>query len=341
MSLVVVDGIRRETVDDLKSAIHGFFKELFTENEPWRPKVDGLFLPSLSNTAREVLERHFDEEETTKALFDCCGDKAPVPDGMTMAFLQANWDTMRGEVLTMFSEFHSNDKFVASLNATFIWLIPKKADTRNIKDYRPISLIGCIYKLLSKVLARRLRKVIGSLISKNQNAFVGDRQILDGVLIANELIDSRFKSGKPGVICKTDIEKAYDHVNWDFLFYIVARMGFRERWIAWIRHSVSSASFAVLINGSPSQFFSASRGLHQGDPISPLLFLLVMEVFTRMLQVATTAGLLSGFFVGQGSANSAVSHLLFADDTITFVIMSVSKSLICGAFLFGLSRFLA
>ena len=88
---------------------------------------------------------------------------------MTMAFLQANWDTMRGEVLTLFSEFHLNGKFVASLNATFIGLIPKKADAQNIKDYRPISLIGCVYKLLSKVLARRLRKVIGSLISENQN----------------------------------------------------------------------------------------------------------------------------------------------------------------------------
>ena len=168
------------------------------------------------------------------------------------------------------------------------------------------------------MLARTLRSVIGSLISENQNAFLGGRQILDGVLIANELIDARIKSRKPGVICKLNIEKAYDHVNWDFLFYIMRRMGFGERWTAWIRHCISSASFAVLINGSPSHFFSASRGLRQGDPISPLLFLLVMEVFSRMLQAATSTGLLSGFSVGRGNVTTSVSHLLFADDTIIF-----------------------
>ena len=92
--------------------------------------MDGLPLPSLSVVDREILERQFDEEEITKVYFDCCGDKALGPDGMTMAFLQANWDIVRGEVLTMFSEFHLNGKFVASLNATFIGLISKKANAQ-------------------------------------------------------------------------------------------------------------------------------------------------------------------------------------------------------------------
>ena len=96
--------------------------------------------------------------------------------------------------------------------------------------------------------------------------------MIDAVLIANELIDFGVKSGKSGVVCKLDIEKAYNHVNWDFLLYVMKRMGFWEKWIRWICHCISSTSFAVLVNGSPTEFFSASRGFRQGDLLSPFCF---------------------------------------------------------------------
>jgi len=106
--------------------------------------VDGLALPSLTNATKEGLEGHFGKDEIIRALFDCCGDKAPGPDGMTMAFLQANSDTVRGDVMALFSEFHTNGKFVTSINSTFIALMPKRADAQKIKDYRLISLVGCV-----------------------------------------------------------------------------------------------------------------------------------------------------------------------------------------------------
>ena len=161
----------------------------------------------------------------------------------------------------------------------------------NIRDFRPISLVGSVYKILAKVLANRLKEVLDQLTSESQNSFVGGRQILDSVLIANECVDSRMKSKILGVICKLDIEKAYDHVNREALLNLLRRMGFGVRWCRWIRTCISTVQFSVSFNGSPAHFFGSSRGLRQGDPLSPLLFLVMMEVFSKMMKRVEGAGL--------------------------------------------------
>ena len=202
--------------------------------------------------------------------------------------------------------------FERSLNASFLTLIPKKNNAIDDKD-----LVGSVYKLLSKVLANRLRVVLD--IFESQNAFVSGRQILDSVLIGNECLDSRLKSHVLGVVCKLDIEKAYDHVNWDALFYLLDRMGLGVRWRGWIKACITTVRFSIIVNGSPVGFFGSSRGLRQGDPLSPLLFLLIMEVLSRMLKKIEDCGLLRGFLVGpNNSIGVRISHLLFADGTILF-----------------------
>jgi hypothetical protein len=121
------------------------------------------------------------------------------------------------------------------------------------------------------------------------------------------------------VLCKLDMEKAYDHVNWNFLLYLLRRCGFGEKWCMWIKQCISTVRFSVLINGAPCGYFGSSRGVRQGDPLSPFLFDLVMEAFSRMVGAITSRGLISGFSVGSSEQTRVVvSHLLFADDTLVF-----------------------
>jgi hypothetical protein len=130
---------------------------------------------------------------------------------------------VKADLMNFFHNFHEHERFVKSLNATFITLIPKKLGQLETRDFRPISLIGSVYKILARVLASRLQPIVGTLISNSQNTFIGGRQILDSILVANECLESRLRSGIPGVLCKLDLEKAFDHVNRDFLYYILRR----------------------------------------------------------------------------------------------------------------------
>uniref|UniRef100_A0A2N9IC54 Reverse transcriptase domain-containing protein n=1 Tax=Fagus sylvatica TaxID=28930 RepID=A0A2N9IC54_FAGSY len=159
-----------------------------------------------------------------------------------------------------------------------------------------------------------------------QNAFVQGRQILDSVLIANECLDSRLKAGDPGVLCKLDLEKAYDHVNWGFLIYMLRRCGFNRRWRQWIYMCISTTRFSILVNGTPCGFFASSRGLRQGDPLSLLLFLIVIEALSRLLARAHDGGYISRFNVGRVN-HISISHLLFADDTL--ILCGAARDQLC------------
>ena len=295
------------------------FQNLLSAPNNWRPPLPDLPFNVIGDEQVAKLEEMFTEEEILAAISGLSRDKAPGPDGFPLAFWSFSWDFVKDEVLGFFKEFYEHNRFVKSLDATFLALIPKKSNVEDFKDLRPTSLVGGLYKILTKVLANRIKRVMSLIISQAQNAFVEGRQILDAVLIINEAVDSILRKKECGLLCKLDIEKAYDHINWDFLFQIMEKMGFGRKWISWINWCISTTTFSILFNGSPMGFFRSSRGLRQGDPLSPYLFVIGMEALSGMLKRVVEGNFISSYkFEGREGGELIISHLLYAGDTVLF-----------------------
>ncbi|KAE8662788.1 hypothetical protein F3Y22_tig00113124pilonHSYRG00059 [Hibiscus syriacus] len=204
-----------------------------------------------------------------------------------------------------------------SFNKSFIALIPKKVEATNLEDFRPISLMGCMYKIVARVLAKRMASCINEVIGENQYAFIAGKHISDCALIANEVIDYLFKSKKEAVLFKADFSKSYDTVDWKFLNVNLKKMGFERRWRKWINLCISTPLIVALVNGCPSPNFSIKRGLRQGCPLSPFLFNVVGEALSGLLKKAVEIDLCGGIRIGDGSV--VVSHIQFADDLLIFL----------------------
>lgn len=193
-----------------------------------------------------------------------------------------------------------------------------------MKNLRPITLCNVVYKLVSKVVANQLRKILPDIISLNQSAFVPGRLITDNILIAYEMTHymQNKRSGRDGVAAvKLDMSKAYDRVEWHFLQRMMEKMGFEKQWIELVMKCVMTVKYCFKFNGTSTEQVIPGRGLRQGDPISPYLFLFCAEAFSNVLNKKEEEGVLQGIRVCQGAPS--INHLLFADDSM--ILMKASE----------------
>jgi retron-type reverse transcriptase len=206
--------------------------------------------------------------------------------------------------------FKKGEVNLARLNFAKIIHIPKEEGANTLKKFRPISLINCSFKIFAKALNNRLERVCDKLLAPNQIAFVRGRYILQSVVSAHEILHDSIKSKEKGLVLKLDYEKSYDTVDWQFLKEILVSRGFGKKWVKWIIRLVKGGSICISLNNEDSSYFSPGKGLRQGDPLSPLLFNLVVDVFTRMLMKA------SGFMTPVYP--KGVLNLQYAGDTLFF-----------------------
>ncbi|CAN6171901.1 unnamed protein product [Urochloa humidicola] len=271
---------------------------------------------SLGNHDLSHLEEEFSEQEVHAVIADLAGEKAPGPDGYIGIFFKQSWELIKGDLMRAIDFFYQqHDQHLSHLNTAHIVLIPKKPDAKGIADYRPISLIHSFAKLLSKLLANRLAPELNGMVSRAQSAFIKKRSIQDNFLYTQNLIWSLHRAKQAGLFLKLDIAKAFDTVRWDYLMEVLQQLGFGSRWRGWVTAILSTASTSILLNGSRGGWFKHYAGLRQGDPLSPMLFILAMEPLQKLLDLATSDNILSP--INNRAARLRTS--LYADDAAIFL----------------------
>ncbi|WVZ94604.1 hypothetical protein U9M48_040475 [Paspalum notatum var. saurae] len=244
-------------------------------------------------------------------------NKAPGPDGFAAEFYQVFWEIIKADLMAMFYDFYKGDLRFFSLNFGVITLLPKCQEAVKIQQFRPICPLNVSFKIFTKIATKRINVVAQKVIQPSQTTFLLRRYILEGVTILHETIHELHKKKLNGVIFKIDFEKAYDNVKWHFLQQTLRMKGFSPLWCQWIQQFVSKGSVAVKINNNVGRYFQTNKGLRQGDPLSPILFNLVVDMLAIFITRAKENGQVQGLV--PHLVDGDLSILQYADDTILFM----------------------
>jgi len=299
--------------------LHDFTQRFTSARESLTRLNCTLTTPVVTTEENDALIQPITDAEIYDAVFQMDPHKAPGSDGFGASFYQDHWVVIKELLCVAIKDFFRSGKLLKEVNHTLITLIPKVANPESTAHFRPISLCNTVYKIVAKILVNRMKPILQRIIHPTQSAFIPHRTIHDNILIAHEIVNKfKIMKGKKGFVAlKLDMEKAYDRLEWDFLLSCLKQLGFHDTWIQWIKECISTVSYSFIINNEPHGFFKPSRGLRQGDPLSPYLFTICMDVLAKRLH-ALSLNPKSGIGIKIAQDAERIPCLLFADDSLLF-----------------------
>lgn len=303
--------------DSLMNMGVGFYKNLFSLNDDFFFMFDAPNLfPQVEGSLIHRLHGLVSLEEIRASLFSMGNYMSPGADGLHALFFKSQWEYIHPMIFSFVQSIFADPSQIKEVNHTLITLIPKVDSPERISNFRPISLCNVSYKIITKLLTQRLKPLMPKLVSPNQSSFVPGRQGIDNIIILQEAVHSmRSLKGKKGyMILKLDLEKAYDKLRWDFVKDTLHKAGLEGTFSNLVMSCITSSSFALNWNGDVSDTFKPSRGLRQGDPLSPYLFVLCLERLAHSIISVVDNNDWKPFQIGRNGVH--LSHIFFADDII-------------------------
>eukprot|EP00253_Pinus_taeda_P027507 PITA_27507 len=313
---ISVEGRVLTKQEEIKEAASRHFQNLLTADPHYLENPD--FLKIIENKISEAQHADLDKEVTTEeiewSIHSMPLDKTPGPDGFTVAFYRNHWEIIKKDYIRMAKNFFTKCKMGSSIKSSHLALTPKDPNPQSFDRFRPISLCNVSYKIITKILANRLKRILPSLISENQGGFVPRRHITDNVILIQEAIHSSISRKERGMIIKLDMANAFDRVNHSFLQAVLKNFGISEHFTSRVMECISLNWTAPLINGRPCIAFQSSRGLRQGCPLSPFLYIIMAETLSLHLENKRKLKEITGIDIVRGS--KGINHSLFVDDTL-------------------------
>jgi len=275
---------QKAIADEVVKYFKNFFKPSTHDITEEQVRVANLYPKMLDINEAEELYKHVTLTELEAILKMFKKEKSSGRDGWSVEMYLHFFEIMGEDLLDLVEETRTSGSINGSINSTFIAMIPKRNKTNHFGDYRPISLCNLVYKVISKAITNMIKPFLSRFLSEEQLGFLGGRQIQDAIGTAHECIHSIKKKKQKSLILKLDLQKSYDCISWDYLRMVLIQVGFGIHMTNWILACVNSTSFAVLVNGKAMDFLRSGRGMRQGCPLSPLLFILVMESLSLLLK---------------------------------------------------------